>query len=54
MTVSTVSLAMLIGVAIMLLSLVSSCVAFLVLKKRKKKLVAALKAEYGDCGSLRR
>lgn len=50
----TVPLFMLIGAALMLLSLVGALIALLALRSRKKKLTAALQAEYGDCGGSQR
>ncbi len=50
----TVPLIMLIGAALMLLALVGALIALFVLRHRKKKLTAALQAEYGDCGGSQR
>lgn len=50
----TVPLLMLIGAALMLLSLIGTFITLLVLRRRKKKLTAALQAEYGDCGGSQR
>lgn len=50
----TVPLLMLIGAALMLLSLIGALITLLVLRHRKKKLTAALQAEYGDCGGSQR
>lgn len=54
MTGLTIPLITLLGAALMLLSLAGALITLILLKKRKKKLTAALQAEYGDLSSLRR
>lgn len=55
MASSTGSLMTLIGASLMLLALIGAIITLLALRRRKKSLIAALRAEYGDrCGSLRR
>lgn len=50
----TVPLLTLIGAALMLLSLLGALIALFVLRRKKKKLTAALQAAYGDCGGSQR